>query len=206
MISIETVIFDLGGVLIGWDPFRVLLESFDNDHTKARWFLDNICDFDWNQQLDKGKNFEEAKREKIAEYPQYAKYITDYHDKWEEMLLGEISGTVEIFKSLKKSGRYRLLAITNWSAEKFPVARKKFPWLTLFDDIVVSGEIKMIKPDMEIYKYALDRFQISNPDSSIFIDDRVENIDMAEKFGVKGIRYKNPGQLAKDLKKLGIKY
>lgn len=204
MDKIDTVIFDLGSVLIGWDPYPTILKAFDNDHKKTRWFLDNICDHDWNGSLDTGKSFEQAKQERIAEYPEYAKYIAIYIDRWEDMLLGEIPGTVKIFKALKESGKFSLYAITNWSAEKFPIARRTYPFLSWFKDIVVSGEIGVIKPDRKIYEYAIDRFNLKTPEYSVFIDDRMENIEAAAEFGIKGIHFKNPEQLKSDLKNLGI--
>jgi len=202
--KIDTIIFDLGSVLIAWDPYPVLLEAFNKDPLKTRWFLDNICHMDWNTTLDAGKNFEQAKRERMAEYPEYAEYIAVYMNRWEEMLLGEIEGTLEIFKALKESNRYKLFAITNWSAEKFPVARRKYPFLSWFKDIVVSGEIGIVKPDKKIYKYAIDRFKIKQTETVVFIDDRLENIEAATALGIKGIHYKNPQQLHSALENLGI--
>ena len=204
MTKIDTVIFDLGSVLIAWSPYPVLLKAFDNNETKTRWFLDNICHMEWNNTLDTGKTFEQAKKERIAEYPEYAEYISIYLDKWEEMLLGEIEGTLDIFKALKENGNFKLFAITNWSAEKFPVARKRYSFLSWFDDIVVSGEIGIVKPDKKIYEYAVERFKLNTPETAVFIDDRLENLEAAAEFGIKGIHYKNPQQLENDLKNLGI--
>jgi len=201
---IKNIIFDFGGVLIDWDPYPVMLKSFNNNPEKTRWFLDNICDYAWNNELDKGKSFAEAKKEKTAEYPQYQKYIADYHDKWEDMLLGEISETVEILHSIKKSNHFHLFAITNWSAEKFPIAWTKFQWLKYFEDIIVSGEVRMVKPDKKIYTYALKRFHLSNPSESVFIDDRIQNIEVAESFGIKGLHFENAVKLKEDLFRLGI--
>lgn len=202
--QINTIIFDLGSVLIDWNPYPVILKAFDNNEEKANWFLNNICHPEWNGTLDAGKNFELAKKEKSAEYPEYAKYIAIYVDQWEDMLMGEIKGTVNILRELKESGAYRLLAITNWSAEKFPIGRKRYPFLGWFEDIIISGEIGMIKPDRKIYAYALQRFNLTSPESAVFIDDRLENIETAAEFGIKGIHYKNPKQLKSDLKNLGI--
>jgi len=202
--KIDTVIFDLGSVLIGWDPYPVLLKAFNNDPIKTRWFLDTICHMEWNNTLDTGKSFEQAKKERIAEYPEYAEYIAVYLDKWEDMLLGAIKGTLEIFKAMKKSGNFKLFAITNWSAEKFPIARRKYDFLSWFEDIVVSGEIGIVKPDKRIYEYAVERFKLNTPETAVFIDDRLENIEAAAEFGIKGIHYKNPQQLESELKDLGI--
>jgi len=203
--KIDTIIFDLGSVLIAWDPYPVLLKAYNNDEKKTRWFLDNICHMDWNTVLDTGKSFEQAKQERIAKYPEYAEYITIYLDKWEDMLLGAIPGTLEIFKALKEKGAYKLFAITNWSAEKFPIARERYSFLSWFEDIVVSGEIGIVKPDKRIYKYAIERFKLNTPETAVFIDDRMENIEAAAEFGIRGIHYKDPQQLHDALEKMGIR-
>jgi 2-haloacid dehalogenase len=204
MQNIDTIIFDLGAVLISWDPYPVLLKSFNYNEEKTRWFLENICNHGWNNSLDAGKSFAQARKEKTAEYPQYKQYIEDYLDKWEDMLLGEIPETVEILKSLKESANYRLLAITNWNNEKFPIARRRYPFLSWFEDIVVSGEVKMVKPNRDIYEYAIKRFKLDDPTRSVFIDDRLENILAAEELRIKGIHFQNAPQLKSELIKLGV--
>lgn len=203
MRKINTIIFDLGGVLINWDPFPVILKTFDGDEEKTRWFLKNVCTHDWNASLDKGKTFEEGKIEKIAEFPEYKKSITAYLDDWEDMLAGQIQGTVEILEKLKNS-KYRLLSITNWSFETFPIAVKTFPFLHWFEDTVVSGEVKMIKPDRDIYEYAYQRFGLSDKDGAVFIDDRLENIQAVKPLGWEGIHFNNPQQLNQALIDLGV--
>lgn len=202
--NIDTIIFDLGAVLINWNPYPVILKSFDNNDEKTQWFLKNICDHEWNLSLDKGKKFYDAKLEKTGEYPAYAKQISVYLDRWEEMLGPEIPGTVSIFKSLYLSKQYRLFSITNWSYETFPIALSRFPFLKWFEDIVVSGEVKMVKPDLEIYEYSIKRFEIDKPENSIFIDDRLENIESANRSGLKGILFQNPDQLILELQKYGV--
>lgn len=204
MTTINTIIFDLGAVLINWDPFPVILKTFNGDEDKARWFLKNVCTHDWNASLDKGKTFEAAKIEKLAEFPAYEKSIIAYLDDWEEMLQGEITGTVEILKKLKDAQKYRLLSITNWSFETFPIARKTFPFLSWFEDIVVSGEVNMVKPDRDIYEYAIKRFELADTSSAVFIDDRLENIETAQSLGLHGIHFKHPAQFAEELLALGI--
>ena len=204
MSTIDTIIFDLGSVLISWDPYPVLLKAYNNDEEKTRWFLQNICHMEWNTTLDAGISFEQAKQKRIAEYPEHAEYISIYLDNWEEMLLGPIEGTLDTLRKIKESGRYKLYAITNWSREKFPIARKKYSFLSWFDDIVVSGEIGIVKPDEKIYRYAIERFELSHPQQAVFIDDRLENIEAAAAFGIKGIHFINPEQMLAELNKLGI--
>ena len=198
--KIDTIIFDLGGVLIDWDPKYVYREVFDGDEEKVNWFLDTVCTFPWNEQQDAGRTIEEANAERIALFPEYEKEIRVYYDRWEEMLGGVLSGTVEILKSLIQNENYKVYALTNWSAETFPKALQKFDFLHWFDGVIVSGEVKMKKPAKEIYELTLERFGIT-ANQSIFIDDKQENIDAAVDLGIHGIRFVNPAQLKDDLEK-----
>jgi 2-haloacid dehalogenase len=195
---IDTIIFDLGGVLIHWDPMPLYIKAFDNDAEKAHWFLTKVCSYPWNLRQDAGRSFAEAIEEKIKEYPQYEAYINLYFEKWEDMLIGEVEGTLAILKSIKKKGLHRLLAITNWSAETFPIARRKFPFLDWFEGIVVSGEIKSRKPSPYIFQYAIETYQI-NPSRALFIDDTQENVDIAQSMGFQCIYFENATKLLKDL-------
>jgi len=198
MNHIDTIIFDLGGVLIDWRPMNVYLKAFDGDEKKARWFLNNVCTASWNASLDKGKNWQEALDEKIAEFPQFEKQIRLYHNEWELMLNGEISESVEIFKKLKTSAKYRLYSITNWNTETFKITQAKYSFLNWFDAIEVSGHLKMIKPDKEIYLHTIKKYGIT-PKNSIFIDDNQANIATANNLGINGILFINPGQLRNKL-------
>jgi 2-haloacid dehalogenase len=205
MSKIDTVIFDLGGVLIDWRPLNVYLKAFGGDENKAQWFIDNICDSSWNAELDCGKSWDIALNEKINEFPEYEQYIKLYRNEWELMLHGEISGTVDIFKKLKSSGKYHLYSITNWSTETFSITWEKFDFLKWFEGISVSGNLKMIKPHKEIYLYTLEKYRI-NPGNSVFIDDNPANIKTANDLGINGILYKSPWQLEKALSDLNVKY
>ncbi len=204
--AINSLIFDLGAVLIDWNPHPVILKSFDYNEEKTNWFFQNVCTHEFNLSLDKGKTFKTAKIEKTIKFPEYKKQIAVYLDDWEKMLIGEIPETVHILKSLYQSKKYKLFSITNWSYETFPIAKSRFPFLKWFDDIVVSGEVKMIKPDPAIYNYSLQRFAIAEPDTAIFIDDKLINVDVAKKLGLRGIHYKDPGQFSMELKKYGVTY
>ena len=148
MKKINTIIFDLGGVLIDWNPRYVYKDIFKND-SKMEWFFKNICTNKWNLMQDKGHSMKKATKEKILEFPEFEELIKIYYGRWEDMLKDEIVETVNILKKLVKSKNYKVLALTNWSHETFPIAIKKFDFLNLFEDIVVSGEIKMIKPDLD---------------------------------------------------------
>jgi len=200
--NIKTIIFDLGGVLVDWNPEYVFLKEFKGDRVKMNWFFDNICTSSWNEEQDGGKLMKDATEERIKLFPDYERLIKMFYGRWEEMLKDEISGTVEILYKLKNKN-YRLIALTNWSAETFPVAIRKYKFLELFEGIVVSGEIKMLKPLKEIYNYTLNKYNL-DPKQCIFIDDRLNNVEGAIKCGIKAIQFESPKKLIIDLKKLKV--
>ena len=200
--NIKTIIFDLGGVLVDWNPEYVFLKEFKGDRIKMNWFFDNICTSSWNEEQDGGKLMKDATEERIKLFPDYERLIKMFYGRWEEMLKDEIPGTVEILHKLKNKN-YRLIALTNWSAETFPVAIRKYKFLELFEGIVVSGEIKMLKPFKEIYNYTLNKYHL-DPKQCVFIDDRLNNVEGAIKCGIKGIQFESPKKLIIDLKKLKI--
>jgi len=202
MKKIETIIFDLGKVLIKWDPKRVFRTIFKTE-AQVDKFLTEICTMDWNEQQDAGRSIAEANRILIEKYPHYQAEIEAYYGRWTEMLGGEISGTVEILEELKASKKYRLYALTNWSAETFPEALKRYEFLQHFKEILVSGKEGMKKPSAEIYELALSRFGI-DPATAIFIDDSAKNVAGAEAVGIQSIHFKSPEQLRQDLTELGV--
>ena len=201
----KNIIFDLGGVLIDWNPEYVYLKEFNNDKKKMKWFFDNICTFDWNENQDAGYPLKKATEERIKLFPQYENLIRIYYGRWKEMLGGPINLSVDILKRIKKENKLNVFALTNWSAETFPTALKKFDFLNLFDGIIVSGEEKTRKPFEKIYQIAIDRFKIE-PIKTIFIDDNLRNIRAAEKLKIKGIHFKDPNKLEIELKNLKIIY
>tara|TARA_B100001094_G_scaffold54357_1_gene49881 strand:- start:17365 stop:17976 length:612 start_codon:yes stop_codon:yes gene_type:complete len=200
--KIKTIIFDLGGVLIDWNPEYVYLKEFNGDRIKMKWFFDNICTPSWNEQQDKGKLMKKATQERVKLFPEYKRLIEMFYGRWEEMLKKEISGTVKILEDLKRNN-YRLIALTNWSAETFPIAKKKYKFLKLFEGIVVSGKIKMLKPFKEIYDFTLEKYNL-DPKECVFIDDRLDNIQGAVRCGINGIHFESPEKLINELKKIKI--
>ncbi len=200
--KINTIIFDLGAVLIDWNPKYVFTKVF-NEEEKMNWFFENICTSEWNEKQDAGRSLKEATAELIAIYPEYEHQVRAYYDRWEEMLGGAIDETVEILRLLKESGQYKLYALTNWSAETFPVAIQRYDFLQWFDGIVMSGEERTRKPFADIYHTLLSRFKV-NPDEAIFIDDSMRNIKGAEAVGIRGIHFLSPQQLHQALKEEGI--
>ncbi len=200
--EIKNVVFDLGGVLIDWDP-RYLFRKIFNDASEMEYFLNSNCNHEWNVQQDAGRPFEVAVSELIKKYPQYESYIHIYHQRWPEMLNGPIAGTLEILQQIRNNKKHRLLGLSNWSGETFLVAKKLYDFLGWFEAIVVSGDIKMKKPDDEIFHFLCKTHDIT-PSESIFIDDAAANIADANRLGFTTVHFKNPEDLAQNLKELGV--
>ena len=194
MKKINAIIFDLGGVLIDWNPEYVYLEVFKGDRDKMQWFFDNICTNDWNENQDAGYPLNKATQDRIALFPEHEEHIKMFYGRWEEMLGDAIEGTVEILKKLMDSKQFQIVALTNWSHETFPVALEKFDFLHWFDGILVSGEEKTRKPFTDIYEMTLTRFNIK-AENSIFIDDNFRNIEAAKELGINTIHFHSPEQL-----------
>jgi 2-haloacid dehalogenase len=200
--EIDAIIFDLGGVLIDWNPSYVFDKMFD-DEEKKKHFFENICTSDWNEKQDAGRPLQEATQELVRKHPEWKEYIEAYYGRWTEMLGGPIHETVEILRQLKQKGKYKIFALTNWSAELFPIALERYDFLHWFDGRVVSGEEKMRKPFREFYQLILNRFNLT-PQETLFIDDNVRNAEAAKDFGIQTIIFKTPEQLKADLIHMGI--
>ncbi|MDA0794459.1 MAG: HAD family phosphatase [Bacteroidetes bacterium] len=203
MSKIKNIIFDLGGVLVDWNPEYVYLDVFKGDRKKMKWFFDEVCTFDWNENQDAGYPLAQATEDRIKLFPQYEEWIRVFYGRWEEMLGGPIEGTVKLLKALVANPDYRVVALTNWSAETFPVALKKFEFLHWFEGIVVSGTEKTRKPFADIYQITLDRYALKASDS-LFIDDNLRNIEAAQALGIQTTYFKNPDQLQEALQLLQI--
>lgn len=200
---IKNVIFDFGGVLIDWNPEYVFLKEFRGDRKQMNWFFENICTSEWNEQQDAGCSIAEATEERVAMFPEYESFIRMYYGRWKEMLGYEITGTVALLEKLHNNNDVALYGLTNWSHETFPVALERFGFLQYFQDIVVSGTEKLIKPDPQIYELLLDRNGLKAEDC-IFIDDKEINVTVAQKLNIFGIHFVNANQLEIELTKLNI--
>lgn len=199
---INTIIFDLGAVLIDWNPDYMYRTIFA-DEQEMRDFLTNVTTSDWNEEQDAGRTLQEGTDLLVSQHPQHEANIRAFYGRWIEMLGDAFEGTVEIFKELKDSNRYKIYALTNWSAETFPMAQQKFDFLNWFDGIVVSGAEKMRKPTPEFYHILLNRYNV-NPQEALFIDDNYRNILAAEKLGINCIHFTSSEQLREDLLVKGI--
>ena len=197
---IKNIIFDFGGVLVDWNP-HYLFDSYFNDMEKCNYFIENVCNTEWNAQMDKGKPFEVAVRECIAEFPEYEEAIRLYQTEWMKTMGEEIPGMFELIKSLKENGYPVIYGLTNWSNETFPMVQKVYKIFSHIDNIVCSGDEKLLKPDPAIYKTLLDRYDLK-AEESVFIDDNINNVKGAIAVGMKSIHFINVEQLSKDLKEL----
>lgn len=182
---------------------NVYLKAFNGDEEKAKWFLNNICTMAWNVEQDAGRSIAEAVAIKTAEFPKYKDYIKLYYDEWPTMLNGVMEETLDILEQCFANTNYKVCALTNWSKETFPIAQARYDFLNQFDDIVVSGKVKMRKPFKEIYQLALKQFN-AKAEESIFVDDNKDNIETANELGIKGIHFKDANQLKAELIALGI--
>ena len=202
MKDIDTIIFDLGGVLINWDPRKVYRTIFKTEK-EIDWFFENICTSDWNETQDAGYPISKATEERIVQYPEWEKEIRAFYGRWEEMLGGPIQETLDLFKELKQNPSFKFYALTNWSAETFPIALKRFEFLEWFDGILVSGEEKTRKPFSGFYQKLLDKYSIDSF-KAIFIDDNLRNVKAGENLGIKGIHFTDPANLKLRLNELKL--
>lgn len=199
--NIQAIVFDLGGVLIDWNP-RYLYRKLLKSDAEIEYFLNNICTPEWNAQQDAGRPFHEAAAILKMQHPQYAGLIDAYVQRWEETLGDADWETVGILHEVKQMG-VPVYALTNWSAETFPVARKKFEFLNWFAGILVSGEVKLKKPDPAIFRLLLEKYQL-DATRTIYIDDIKENIVAAQPLGFRTIHFLNAAPLRAALREFGF--
>jgi 2-haloacid dehalogenase len=200
--SIRAIIFDFGGVVVNWDPHNLYNKYFSNDRQAIDAFLNEIHFSAWNLNQDKGYPFARAVENLSAQFPQYADLIRAYDVEWEESIQGVFSETVDIMRKLKAAG-YRLFGLSNWSAEKFALVKHKYEAFNLFERIIVSGEVRLVKPDPAIFRLLLQKIQLK-PEECLLIDDSVDNIESARKMGFAIHHFTSPARLDESLQKLGI--
>ncbi len=198
---IKNIVFDLGGVLLDWNP-RYLYRTIIDNEADIEYFLSHVCTDAWNLEMDRGRNRQEAIDELIAKFPDKADLIIAFKTRWIEMFSGPIHESVDILMELKQRG-YPLYALSNWNDETFQIALKEFPFLRMFDGRIVSGEVKLVKPDPAIYSLLLETYNL-NPRESLFIDDRDENVVGARACGMESIRFISPAKLEQDLAVYGL--
>ncbi|HEX7106354.1 MAG TPA: HAD family phosphatase [Acidothermaceae bacterium] len=202
--TVDTVVFDLGGVLIDWDPrhlYRTIFTGPDAEADMER-FLARVCTPEWNAEQDRGRTLAEATAILVEKHPDQAELIEAYYGRWDEMLGEPIDGSVRIAQALKRGG-LRLIALSNWSAETFPRARRRMTFLDEFDGVLISGAVGLIKPDPAIFDLVAQRHQIE-PSRAIFIDDSPKNVAAAAEAGFDAIAFESPDQLRHELVGRGL--
>jgi 2-haloacid dehalogenase len=196
-----TVVFDLGGVLIDWNPRHLYRKLFDDEEAMES-FLAEVVTPDWNSQQDAGRPWADALEVLTAQHPEHRDLIAAYWHRWPETLGDAIEPTVAVLGELRDAG-VRLFALSNWSAETFPIARPRYPFLEWFDGIVISGELKVTKPDPRIFRHLLERYGL-DPAATVFIDDSIANVRAAEALGIVGLRFEDAASLRRELAALGV--
>jgi len=200
--TIKAIIFDFGGVLLDWNPHYLYQRYFPDQPKAIDQFLAEINFYEWNAQQDKGRSFAEGIAELSKQFPQHAHLIQTYFDRWEESISGPMGGSVELLRRLKQSG-YPIYGLSNWSAETYPRARLMYPFFDLFDDVVLSGVVKLNKPDPAIFNLLLNKVGSTAPEC-LLIDDSQPNIDTAKKLGFVTIHFTSPEQLHTELQRLNL--
>lgn len=195
-------VFDLGGVLIDWNPRYLYRKLFAEDEAAMEHFLENVCTTAWNSQQDAGRTFAEACAILKKDHPSHAEYIDAWFGRHEEMLGGAIDGTVEILAELRERG-VPTYALSNWSAETFPTAQRKFEFLQWFQGILLSGKVGLIKPDPRIFQLFCETFNVE-PGQIVYIDDLPHNVAAANAYGMHAILFNDPESLRDELVTLGL--
>lgn len=198
----RVAVFDVGRVLIEWDPRHLYRRIFAGDAARVEWFLAEVCHAGWNREQDRGRPWPEAEAEAIARHPLLAAEITAYRARWHEMVPGDIPGSVALLHALKARG-VPLFAITNFAADTFAEVLARFPFFALFDGIVVSGVERVLKPEPEIFHRLADRYEI-DLSACLFIDDTAENVAGARAVGMQAHLFTTPAALAADLRAHGL--
>ncbi len=197
----STVVFDLGGVLIDWDPRHLYRQLFD-DPAEMETFLAQVTTPEWNAAQDAGRPWAEAVADLAAAHPQHRALIEAFHERWPETVAGPIAGTVDVLAELRATG-VRLLVLSNWSAETFPTARSRFGFLSWFDGVVISGDVGSIKPDPRIFEHLMEQHSVL-PQETVFVDDQAANVEAAARLGFVAVLFREATALRHELEALGL--
>jgi 2-haloacid dehalogenase len=196
----DAVVFDLGGVLIDWDPRHLYRRLLPDDEVEL--FLTTVCTPAWNAEQDAGRSFREGVDALVERFPEHTDLVRAYWTRWAEMLGDPVAGAEELLADVIAAG-IGCFALTNWSAETFPIARERFPWLARFQGIVVSGEEGVIKPDAGLYRTLLERHSL-RADRSVFVDDVPANASAASALGFLAIEFGGIDDLRRRFVRLGV--
>ena len=192
----RTVVFDVGGVLVEWDPRHLYRSRFETEE-EMEAFLAEVCTWEWHHRHDKGVPFAESIPALSAAFPEHAEAIALWASHYQEMVPGEVSGTADVVRDLHAAGD-RLLVLSNMPSEVWAPLTERFDWFSLFDGEVVSGDEKVVKPDPAIYRILIERFDV-DPTTSVFVDDRQENVDAAAALGFDAVLFTDAASLRASL-------
>lgn len=198
----DTVLFDLGRVLLDWNPRYYYARFYAGDDTGLDRFLAEVVSASWIREMDAGKPAARAIAERSRMFPQHANLIGRWSEGWPHMMPGPIEGSVALLERLRDAGR-RLFALTNFSTETWPRARARFDFLAWFEDVVVSGELGITKPDPAIYRVAIERCALT-PGRTLFVDDMPDNVAAARALGFEAVLFTTPERLSDDLTRYGL--
>ena len=194
-------LFDLGGVFFDWDPNHFFKDIFDTAEER-KYFLTEICSDEWNVKQDAGRTTAEAESDIIPKFPHYTKEIQMYYKNHRKMIRGTYDLSIKVLENLKKLN-YECYVLSNWSAETFEGMIDDYPFLKLFEGLLISGEEKLMKPDAAIYELAIKRFNLI-PKETVFIDDKIENINAARVLDLNIIHLVNPTNIESEINKFLI--
>jgi 2-haloacid dehalogenase len=198
----DTVIFDLGGVLIDWNPRHLYRKLFAGDEAAMEHFLAHVCTSEWHARHDAGERFVDTRGELKARFPHHAALIDAFGDRHDEMFAGPIAPSVALLERLAARGT-KLYALTNFPPDSFPIAKARFAFLSRFRDIVVSGHERVMKPDPRIYRILIERNGI-DARKAVYIDDNATNAEAARALGMHGIHFRDAAALEAELTRLGL--
>ena len=196
-----TIVFDIGNVLLRWDPRNLYRTLFDNE-AEMEWFLAHVCTHDWNVEQDRGRDWDEAVALLVKDHPKHEPHIRAFHERWSETVSGVFEDHVALLLRLREAGVPNY-CITNFSSPKFVLAQERFPFLAGFDGIIVSGDERLLKPDPAIYHLLLDRYRLVAEDC-VFIDDSMPNVEAARDVGMHAIHCVEGIDLAAELRWYGF--
>jgi 2-haloacid dehalogenase len=198
----SVAIFDLGGVLLDWNPRHLYRKLFAGNEAAMEQFLTTVCTTEWNECQDAGRTFAEGLNALLPTHADKIELIEAFGRRFDEMIAGPIDGAVDILAEVKQRGA-PVYAISNWSAETFPPQMSRFPFLSWFDGIVISGQEGVIKPDPRIFRILCERYGVE-PRSAVFIDDVARNARAAAALGIHGIHFRSAEQLRRELVAVGL--
>ncbi|MEO1701229.1 MAG: HAD family phosphatase [Pseudomonadota bacterium] len=198
---IKHVVFDIGQVLIHYDP-NLPYQRIIPDAEKRAWFFENVCTKAWNVEQDRGRPWDEAEALLIADYPDWETEIRAFRQNWHEMVPHAYDGTVNLLFSLLEGG-HDITFLTNFAADTFVEAQNIYPFLKAGRGVTVSGRVKLIKPDPAIYALHTDTHEL-DPSATLFIDDSLPNVETARAYGWQSIHFKSPEKLSDELASLGL--